>query len=389
MNKLKKNGKILIANDSVGYTGVQVTVGNLTSVLEEKGYEVVVMQTTDREFLKIKVPIEEQFTWALFATPIVTERILIEKPDAILITTVEASIGKATKDVCEFLETSKICTQCPYTLMYTTNHGIGAYKNLHNVVLGKGSDKNRKINDIEKKIIYSVEERFIQNKFSGAKRVLVNAQSSKEKLEDIGIDNISVIPRGIDLGKFHLPNKNDTNPYLNYDWYINDPKPILLYLGRVAFEKDIHIFLEGQYPNYHRVVAGPGVALNSLKRKYGKDKNIHFTGPISRDDVPNFFMFSRLSFFPSSFDTFGITIIESAACGTPVVGFDVPGPKDVIKQDVMGIVVPKEKNIFDGLDKALKIDRKKCSEYTRENYSWEKSTEGLLNNLYQINWTRI
>ena len=389
MDKLKKHGKILIANDSVGYTGVQVTVTNLVSILEEKGYEVVVMQPTDKEFLKIKVPAEEQFTWTLFATPVVTERILIEKPDAILITTVEAPIGKATKEVCEFLKNSQMCTQCPYSLMYTTNHGTGAYKNLNNILRGNTSDKNKNINDIEKKIIYSVEERFIQNRFSGAKRVLVNAQSSKEKLEDIGINNISVIPRGIDLERFHLPNKSDTNPYLNYDWYVNDPKPVLLYLGRVAFEKDIHLFLEGKYPDYHRVIAGPGIALNSLKRKYGKDKYIHFTGPISRENVPKFFMFSRLSFFPSSFDTFGITIIESASCGTPVVGFDVPGPKDVIKQDVMGIIVPKGKNIFDGLDRALKIDRKKCSEYTRGNYSWEKSVDGLLDNLYQINWIRV
>ena len=154
----------------------------------------------------------------------------------------------------------------------------------------------------------------------------------------------------------------------------------------MAFEKDIHLFLEGDQPGYHRVVVGPGPALNSLRNTYGDKEDVHFIGPVPNEQVPSFFMYARLSFFPSSFDTFGLTIIESAACGTPVVAYHVPGPKDVIKDDVMGIIVKKGHPLFEGLSRALDIDRIECSEYTRKKYSWKKSAKKILENLYPIKW---
>jgi glycosyltransferase involved in cell wall biosynthesis len=385
MNRLKKGSKILIANDSVGLTGVQTAVKHLTLKLKEKGFEVVIMEPTDKDFLSVTVPLDKQFQWTLFATPIVTKRILDERPDAILISTVEAPIGRATRDVCQFLEGTKFCKRCPFTLMYTTNH-LGLYKNINNGKMRELTSSSQIIKDIEDKVLFTVEEKFIRNRFLGAKRILVNAKSSKEKLERIGIKNISVIARGIDHQDFHLPTSENSNPYLEYQWYKEDPKPILLYLGRAGFEKEIHLFLEGSYPDYHRVVAGDGAALKSLKQEFGKDNNIHFIGAVPHDKVPEHFMYARLSAFPSSFDTFGITIIESAACGTPVIGFDVAGPKDVIKRGVMGVVISKDKKLLDGLEEALAIDRVKCSEYTKQNFSWEKSAEGVVENLYPVKW---
>lgn len=386
MSKLEAGSKILIANDSVGLTGVQISTKNITEQMIKKGYKVVLLQPTDKDFLKITMPIEKQFKWTLFATPVVSKRILEEKPDAILITTVEAPIGKSTKDVCQNLASLKIAETCPFTLMYTTNHGLFLNKTIENALFNNTRETKPNLQFIEEKIINAIERDFINNRFSGAKRVLVNAKSSKEKLEEIGIKNIVVVPRGINLKVYHLPSAADENPYLKYDWYQKDPKPILLYLGRVAFEKDIHLFLEGSYPAYHRVVAGSGPALHSLRKSYDKN-NIHFIGSIPNEYVPGYFMYARLSFFPSSFDTFGLTIIESAACGTPVVAFDVPGPQDVIKYGVMGITIPKDCcSLFEGLSKALDIDRSACADYTRKHFSWKKTTKKILNNLYPIKW---
>jgi hypothetical protein len=54
----------------------------------------------------------------------------------------------------------------------------------------------------------------------------------------------------------------------------------------------------------------------------------------------------------------------------------------------MGIIVPKNGNLFDGLDKALKIDREECSRYTHENFSWEVAAKELVKNLYPIKWAK-
>ena len=388
MSKLKKGSKILIANDSVGLTGVQTYISNVDRELTNLGYEVVRIEPTDPEFIKISSPTYKDFNWTLFATPIITKRILEERPDAILISTVETPIGSATRNVCEFLEISNICKSCDFTLSYTTDLGKYISKILENSVFGSISKDMKRLKKFEQKVVDFSEEQYIRGKYLGARRVMVNAPSSKKKLEDMGIKNIRISGRGINKEMYHLPTKEDINPYESLDWYKENPLPILLYLGRVAYEKDIQLFLEGDYPDYHRVVVGDGPAKDELAGKYGGKENVHFLGKKPRGDCPNYFMYAEVTFFPSSFDTFGNTIIESTACGTPVVGFNVQGPKDVIKPGVMGVIVPQDGNLFDGLSMALEIDMEECSRYTHENFSWEKAAKELVKNLYPIKWRK-
>ncbi len=384
--KLKKGSKILIANDSLGITGVQTYVSKTAEHLEKMGYRVVRLEPNDNDFFTL--PAYKDFNWTVFATPIVTRKLLQEKPDAILITTIEAPIGTATKNVCEFLEISRYCKSCPYTASYTTDHGMFVKKLLEQSLVGSISSRIDIAKKIENKVVDFSEAQFLRSKYYGAKKIMVNAQSSKEKLEKMKLKNVEISKRGIDAFQFHLPTKDDENPYEQYDWYREKKLPILIYLGRVAYEKDIQLFLEGDLPGYHRVVAGDGPAMEYLKSISKGKKNIHFVGKVDYSKVKNYFQYARVTFFPSSFDTFGQTIVESAACGTPVVGFNVQGPKDVIKRGVMGVIVPSGTSLFSGLSKALRINRKKCSRYTLKSFSWGKATMELLENLYPIKWRK-
>ena len=386
MKKLKKGDKILIVNDSVGITGVQTYVIQTEKVLKEMGFEVVRLEVSDKEFLKL--PVYKDFNWALFATPIVTKKVLEERPDGILITTVEAPVGSAMKNVCRFLESSKYCKSCPYTVSYTTDHGRAIKKMLEHSIVGEMSSGIEIAKNIENGIIDFSEIQFLKNKFSGAKKIMVNSKSSKKKLKKLGFKNIVLSKRGIDPKQSHLPEEGDVNPYEQYDWYRENPLPILISLGRVAYEKDIQLFLTGDHPEYHRVIVGDGPAMEYLKGIAKGKENIHFVGKVPNDQVSSYFQFARVMFFSSSFDTFGQTMIESSACGTPVIGYDVQGPKDVIKKGVTGIILAPGKDMFDALPKALEIDRKKCSEYTQENFSWQKATEELVDNLYRIRWRK-
>ena len=386
MKKLKKGDKILIANDSLGITGVQTYITQTEKVLRKMGFEVVRIEPSDPEFFTL--PVYKDFNWALFATPIVTQKILKERPDAIFITTVEGPVGNATKNVCKFFEQSKYCKNCPYTASYTTNHGKYIKKLLEHSLLGEMSDGIDIAKNIENGIIDFSETQFLKNKFSGAKKIMVNSKDSKKKLAKIGFKNVSISKRGIDPKQSRLPQKGDINPFEQYDWYRENPLPILITLGRVAYEKDLQLFLTGDHPEYHRVIVGDGPAMEYLKNIAKDKENIHFVGKVPNDQVSSYFQFARVMFFPSSFDTFGQTMIESSACGTPVIGYNVQGPKDVIKKGVTGIILAPGKDMFEGLSKALEIDRVKCSQYTQENFSWQKATEELVDNLYRIKWRK-
>ena len=86
--------------------------------------------------------------------------------------------------------------------------------------------------------------------------------------------------------------------------------------------------------------------------------------------------------FPSKTDTFGIVLIEALACGTPVAGFNVTGPKDIVVNGVNGSLT--DDNLLDAVNKALKCNREVVNE-TSIDYTWKKLRSNLLIHWYPSN----
>jgi glycosyltransferase involved in cell wall biosynthesis len=149
--------------------------------------------------------------------------------------------------------------------------------------------------------------------------------------------------------------------------------PIYVYIGRVAVEKNIEAFLDIELPGT-KVVVGPGPQLEELKRRY---KNVVFTGNKSGDELARHFADADVMVFPSFTDTFGLVILESMACGTPVAAFVANGPKDIIPGSNAGA-------IGDDLQKAcleaLEMKREDCRAFA-EQHSWRACAEEFVKNL--------
>jgi len=76
--------------------------------------------------------------------------------------------------------------------------------------------------------------------------------------------------------------------------------------------------------------------------------------------------------FPSRWETFGIVMIESMACGTPVAAYNCQGPADVIDQGVTGFMVEESEGLAVAVGKCLKIDRANVHTVSQR-WSWEKA----------------
>ena len=111
-------------------------------------------------------------------------------------------------------------------------------------------------------------------------------------------------------------------------------QPIWLNVGRVAVEKNIAAFLETDLPGT-KVIVGDGPQLEALKEKH---KDAHFLGVKQGEDLAACFANADCFVFPSLTDTFGLVILEAMAAGTPVAGFNVPGPRDLIPGTDAGAV---------------------------------------------------
>ena len=131
--------------------------------------------------------------------------------------------------------------------------------------------------------------------------------------------------RGVDLACF----RPDAPPH---PAFAGLARPIQLYVGRVAVEKNIEAFLASPHPGT-KVVVGDGPALAGLRRKFPE---VHFLGALRGDPLAGAYAGADVFVFPSRTDTFGLVMIEALACGTPVAAYPVPGPLDVLNDGGRG-----------------------------------------------------
>ena len=104
------------------------------------------------------------------------------------------------------------------------------------------------------------------------------------------------------------------------------PRPVFLYVGRVAVEKNIAAFLKLDLPG-SKVVVGDGPQRAALQARY---PDVHFAGWREGDGLVRAYRGGDVMVFPSRTDTFGLVLVEAMACGTPVAAFPVMGPRDVV-----------------------------------------------------------
>jgi len=167
-----------------------------------------------------------------------------------------------------------------------------------------------------------------------------------------GISNVHLWSRGVDLELFR-PRKVDRFVL---------PRPLFLYAGRVAVEKNLDAFLSLDLPGSKAVVGG-GPQLEELKARY---PGVTFTGPKFGQDLAEHYASADVFVFPSLTDTFGNVLLEALACGVPVAAFNVMGPKDVIPDKSVGILGA---NLKEAALSALTIDPEACRAFA-EQFSW-------------------
>ena len=149
-------------------------------------------------------------------------------------------------------------------------------------------------------------------RFHGAAQgTMVATQSLRDELTARGFRNIRPWSRGVDLDLFR--------PEPREDWGL--PRPVFLYVGRVAVEKNIGAFLDLDLPG-SKVVVGGGPILSRLRREY---PDVLFTGPRYGEALARAYAGADVFVFPSLTDTFGLVLLEALACGTPVAAFPVTG----------------------------------------------------------------
>ena len=194
--------------------------------------------------------------------------------------------------------------------------------------------------------------------------VMVPTPSVMEELGDWGFQNLVLWTRGVDLDLFRPRPPG----------FLSDPRPIMLYAGRVSKEKNIPEFLDLRIPGT-KIVVGAGPICKTLSKDY---PHVRFAGLQRGTQLAEYYAAADVLVFPSRTDTFGLVMLEALASGTPVAAHRVSGPSDVLGNSDAGAL---DDDLERAVQRALKIPGHKCRAFAEE-FSWENSVDQFLANLH-------
>ena len=263
------------------------------------------------------------------------------------------------------------------------SYNIPLISTIHATESGRNSgihdETQRYINDSEWMLTYESSE------------VIVNSNYMKnevQRLFGLPYDKINVIPNGVNLQLF-------SNVNIDYDFrrqYAMDNEKIILYVGRLVYEKGIQNLIAAmpkvldRYHDSKLIICGRGGMIDDLREqvKYlGIDNKVYFAGYCDSKKMQKMYKCADVAVFPSTYEPFGIVAIESMLSGTPTIVSDVGGLNEIIEHGVTGMksYAGNANSIADSV-LALLFDPKLCANISqnaikkvKENYNWSKITD--------------
>lgn len=320
--------KIVIVTDAwhPQTNGVVTTLNRTGACLRQMGHDVLFI--TPENFRTIPLPTYAEIRLSLFPYAKVARTLDTFMPEAIHIAT-EGPLGSAARRYCR-----------RRGLKFTTAYHTRFPQYVRMRV----------------PIPVSVSYAFLRRFHGRAERTMVPTESIRQELVNKGFHNVVIWSRGVDTEMFRPYDKD----------FLQAPRPISMFVGRVAVEKNIEAFLGLDLPGTKYVV-GNGPDMQVLSQKY---PDVKFAGYKFGEELVQHIAAADVFVFPSRTDTFGLVMLEAMACGVPVAAFPVAGPIDVVQQGVTGEL---DEDLEVAVNNALKLSSRDARHYA-EQHSWMMAT---------------
>ncbi len=318
--------------------GVVRTLTTTCAMLRRWGHEVTVISPD--QYPSVPAPTYSEIRLAFTAPGAVGRRLAAIAPEAVHIAT-EGPLGFAARRYC-------LSRKVPFTTAYHTQF----------------PDYLARRTGLPARVFWP----YIRWFHRPAQRIMVATETIRSQLRQHGLGQLTHWSRGVDLACF----SPDAPPPPEYAGLKG---PILLYVGRVAVEKNIEAFLACDYPGT-KVVVGDGPARAMLAARFPEAL---FLGKRTGRELAGCYAGADVFVFPSRTDTFGLVVIEALACGTPVAAYPVAGPLDIVTDQVGAL----SEDLCRAIDAARYCDRAACAAHGAS-FSWEAATRQFLAGLVAL-----
>lgn len=167
-------------------------------------------------------------------------------------------------------------------------------------------------------------------------RIIAVSGAVRNSLVAHGIDEkkITVIPNGIDLERFRSSGVRESAGEFTF-----------LFVGRLVEQKGVDVLLDAlaQVERGQLHIAGSGILRASLEQKakdLGIESRVEFLG--ARSDVPHLLKQVDCFVFPSRWEGYGLTLLEAAAAGLPIIASNLPAVRDIVSNGAEALLVAPE-----------------------------------------------
>jgi glycosyltransferase involved in cell wall biosynthesis len=329
--------RVLVATDA-WYPQVNGVVRTLTALAESARKQNVEIEfLTPEGFPSVPIPTYSTLRCALPGPREIARRIEQARPGAIHIAT-EGPIGHMVRRYC-------LKHRRPFTTSYTTRFPEYISARL----------------PIPEAWSYAVLRRF----HSAAAVTMVATPSLMAELAARGFKNLGLWTRGVDTDLFKVERAID----------LDLPRPIFISVGRIAVEKNLPAFLSLDLPG-SKIVIGEGPQERDLRRHF---PNVKYLGLLEGSALAAHLAAADVFVFPSKTDTFGVVQLEALACGVPVAAYPVPGPRDVIGKNPVGVL---DEDLRTACLGALQISKDACRAFALTR-SWENSAREFVGHVHR------
>jgi D-inositol-3-phosphate glycosyltransferase len=266
-------------------------------------------------------------------------------------------------------------------------HTLGAVKNA--VGIGEGEPVLR----------INAERKLVED----CHRIIASTEKGKEDLityYDAEPEVISIIPCGVNLDLFRPIQRETARCHLGLNG-----ESIVVFVGRIIPLKGIDnvlkamAHLEGKQRIKLVVIGGDDHSqaemqrLKNLSRTLRIDEKVIFVGSVKQETLPFFYSAADLCVVPSYYESFGLVVLESLACGTPVVATKVGCAESVIRHGETGYVVADNtpESLADKISRLLstpngKPDFVPSVRASVAKYSWSNISEAIIEEYRRVLW---
>lgn len=169
---------------------------------------------------------------------------------------------------------------------------------------------------------------------------VVPSSDMREQLQHAGFTNVSILDRGVDSQLFSPARRRAS---LRAQWGLADDDVAVLYVGRVALEKNLHVAVDA-YRAMQRsgkplkwIIVGDGPLLPLLQQQHA---DVIFCGILSGERLAEHYASADVFLFPSETETFGNVTLEAMASGLAVVAYDYAAAHLHIQHEQNGLLAP-------------------------------------------------